>query len=1334
MPGSLALAGAVLGTLLVLAAPTLTPVHRAGYCAFYGECGKNPEVNVSLVPSKVPCLSNTPARPATPALLAQLRAVCPELVAGGSANDTLVCCSLAQLNSLQLSVALSSAVLARCPACARNFANIYCRNICSPDQSLFTNVTRVANVTLVPGLSQLAVLEYQCFYDQAFAEAAFASCQGVRLPSTGGYAIDAMCGRYGAKLCTAQRWLDFQGDKSNGLAPLQIDFQLVPNGTRPGGDLEPLSGRAWPCSEPLDAAGEPCSCQDCAESCPAVPAPPGPRPPFRLGAADGALVLCCLLFAFLVLLFGTGAAARRCVRRKRPGPGTRRRASGCAACLGRVTHVALAGAFGKWGTLVARHPAAVLAVAAAAAGALATGMATLRLVTDPVELWSAPESQARQEKAFYDANFGPFLRSNQVIVRAPGRLAATYDSVLLGAKNFSGVLADEVLRALLELQERLAAAAVWVEAAGREVTLRDVCYAPLNPANASLADCCVTSVTQYFQNNGTRLAMTATQTAGKRTGTVDWRDHLLYCVNSPLSFKDITALELSCMAEYGGPVFPFLTFGGYPGSEYTEAEALIVTYSLNNFPRDDARFEWVLRWEERFLAIVRDFQRTHGPNLSVAFMAERSLEDEINRTTGEDVPIFAISYLVVFAYVAVALGEYTAWRRVLVESKVTLALGGIAVVLGAVFASMGCLAFMGLPSSLIILEVVPFLVLAVGADNIFIFVQEYQQSVREPGETREQHIGRVLGQVAPSMLLCSLSEVICFLLGSLSSMPAVRTFALTAAVAIAFDFLLQISGFVALLALDARRQEAARFDVCCCRGLEKGAPGGPGTGVLRPLMHRYYAPLLLHRVTRPLVMLLFLFVACAGLYLTLQVSVGLDQELAMPKDSYMLEYFAALNKYLAVGVPTYFVTTSGYNFSSAAGTNAVCSSAGCDADSLTQKIEYATRFPDVSFLAIPATSWVDDFLDWLNPTGRCCRVHQFGSQQGEFCPSTSDALSCLLGKCLNTSRRPTVDEFERFLPWFLYDQPTLQCPKGGLGAYDTSVKMDPNGTIVASRFMAYHRPLTNSQEYTEALRAARKLADNITATLRQVPGTPPDFRVFPYTVTYVYYEQYLSVVFEGLFTLTVCLVPTFGVSFVLLGMDLRSSAATLVTLVMILVDTVGAMTLWGIPYNAVALINLVAHQAQPRGAGSRGHRQHGQQGGGWRGHDQPAGHRGVGLRQGPAHPDLLLPPQPHHHPHRPGARPHLPPRPAQLHGTQPSGARGHPQCEQGAERGAGPRQRLLRGHGPGPQATLSAGGPHPRALRWPTAAFSIALLFKVVFSHLDPSLSRTGRGGGGGAY
>lgn len=47
--------------------------------------------------------------------------------------------------------------------------------------------------------------------------------------------------------------------------------------------------------------------------------------------------------------------------------------------------------------------------------------------------------------------------------------------------------------------------------------------------------------------------------------------------------------------------------------------------------------------------------------------------------------------------------------------------------------------------------------------------------------------------------------------------------------------------------------------------------------------------------------------------------------------------------------------------------------------------------------------------------------------------------------------------------------------------------------------MAYHTTLKNSQDFTEALRRSRELAHNITMGMRQIPGTSPDFEVFPYT-------------------------------------------------------------------------------------------------------------------------------------------------------------------------------------------------------------------------------------------
>lgn len=62
----------------------------------------------------------------------------------------------------------------------------------------------------------------------------------------------------------------------------------------------------------------------------------------------------------------------------------------------------------------------------------------------------------------------------------------------------------------------------------------------------------------------------------------------------------------------------------------------------------------------------------------------------------------------------------------------------------------------------------------------------------------------------------------------------------------------------------------------------------------------------------------------------------------------------------------------------------------------------------------------------------------------------------------------------------------------------------------ASRFMAYHTPLKNSQEFTRALMKARELAHNITMGMRELEGTDPNFEVFPYTYVSLFSRVPLS--------------------------------------------------------------------------------------------------------------------------------------------------------------------------------------------------------------------------------
>ena len=46
------------------------------------------------------------------------------------------------------------------------------------------------------------------------------------------------------------------------------------------------------------------------------------------------------------------------------------------------------------------------------------GIILLEMTTDPVELWATPLSRSRIEKDFFDSNFGPFYRIEQIIIES----------------------------------------------------------------------------------------------------------------------------------------------------------------------------------------------------------------------------------------------------------------------------------------------------------------------------------------------------------------------------------------------------------------------------------------------------------------------------------------------------------------------------------------------------------------------------------------------------------------------------------------------------------------------------------------------------------------------------------------------------------------------------------------------------------------------------------------------------------------------------------------------------------------------------------------------------
>lgn len=70
------------------------------------------------------------------------------------------------------------------------------------------------------------------------------------------------------------------------------------------------------------------------------------------------------------------------------------------------------------------------------------GLVYMRITTDPVELWSSPDSQARQEKDYFDSHFGPFFRTVQLIITSPLNLSYSYSPYFGGSDVPFGTMLD----------------------------------------------------------------------------------------------------------------------------------------------------------------------------------------------------------------------------------------------------------------------------------------------------------------------------------------------------------------------------------------------------------------------------------------------------------------------------------------------------------------------------------------------------------------------------------------------------------------------------------------------------------------------------------------------------------------------------------------------------------------------------------------------------------------------------------------------------------------------------------------------------------------------------
>nr|CAB3487941.1 unnamed protein product [Digitaria exilis] len=1043
--------------------------------------------------------------------------------------------------------------LVGCPACLRNFLNLFCEMSCSPNQSLFINVTstkQISNTTTVDGIDYYITTNY--------GEELYNSCKDVKFGTLNTRAMDFLGG--GAK--TYKEWLAFLGRQANPNEPGSPYSITYRSDFSASSGVKPLNSTVYSCGDP--SLG--CSCGDCPSSsvC-AGSLLPQLNTETSCSVKMGSLKVKCLDFSLVIvylallcafllwgLLYRTRGRTAFSLQTKplqnsddKPGSNEN----------GKSPHNSVQVAEAASSTVKPSYPSIVQTYMSIFFSYEFNSFSF-------VSFGLALEVEVLMRRTILTAILHHFIGSNSEFCY----LLLVLMQLVLATSGSDGsaapsIVNDNNMKLLFQIQKKVDD--LRANYSGSTVALGDICLKPLS------TDCATQSVLQvmilYYllYSFCSEINLVPQEYAhyfqlDPKTYDDSGIDHAKFCFQLVLMVvpKYLSCIlqhytsEETCLSTFQSPIDPSTILGGFSGNNFTEASAFVITYPVNNKVETTGQENGkAVAWERAFINLVKVSHASSisfvvacahcsgsieeilpmvlAQNLTLSFSSESSIQDELNRESTADVITIVISYILMFAYISFTLGDRPSrWLSLFVSSKV-------------------------------------------GVDNMCILVHAVK---RQPDQSNlEERISGALVEVGPSITLASFAEVLAFAVSAINPMPATRVFSMFAALAVFMDFLLQVTAFVALIVFDFRRAQDGRIDcVPCARITSSPTAADGGNGQRLHLLARYmrdiHGPILSYRAVKFVVITVFVGLAFASIALSTRLQPGLEQQIVLPRNSYLQDYFNDLAKYMKVGPPLYFVVKD-FNYSSGSvHTNQICSINQCNSNSLLNEIARQSLSPETSYIAKPAASWLDDFLIWMSPEAfGCCRKFV----NGNYCPPDDQ---CFLHSDLDNGR-PSTTQFKDKLPWFLDALPSSDCSKGGKGAYSTSLDLSgyESGIIQASAFRTYHTPLNKQSDYVNSMRAARDFSSKMSKDLQMT--------IFPYSVFYIFFEQYLGVWKTAIMNICVCLALV----------DLKGSQLGYEQFHNVLAEELnryyiccllhshqqGVMAILGIQLNAISVVNLV---------------------------------------------------------------------------------------------------------------------------------------------------------------